>query len=227
MISVEAWTTIRYLKAQGLGTFTIAKEVGVARNTVRHALCSEGPPKYKRPPRPNPKLEPLRDVIRRMLTNDHFIGSRILKELRKGGYDGSQLAFYRFLAKIKADEGKNKACIHYETPKGKQCQFDLSPYTVPIGGSLTRVVVFRLILGFSHRKRHFASLNEKQASAFEGIEHGLWKFGGSPKELVVDNAGVFVVNAHQAHFKRSTSSRGIPSRVWNTSAMSYLASTRN
>jgi len=120
MISVEAWTTIRYLKAQGLGTLTIAKEVGVARNTVRHALCSEGPSKYKRPPRPNPKLEPFRDTVREMLTNDHFIGSRILKELRKGGYDGSQMTLYRFLAKIKAGEGKNKACIRYETPQGKQ-----------------------------------------------------------------------------------------------------------
>ena len=33
---------------QGLGTRIIAKEVGVARNTVKHALCSEGPPKYGR-----------------------------------------------------------------------------------------------------------------------------------------------------------------------------------
>jgi transposase len=181
MISVEAWTTIRYLKAQGLGTRKIAKQVGVARNTVRQAVRSEGPPKYERPPRPNPKLEPLRDVIRRMLTNDHFIGSRILKEIRTMGYDGSQMAFYRFLAKIKAEEGKNKACIRYETPPGQQGQFDWSPYTVPIGGCLTRVVVFRLILGFSRRKRHFASLNEKQVSAFEGIEHGLCKFGGAPK----------------------------------------------
>ena len=201
MISVEAWTTIRYLKAQGLGTRKIAKQVGVARNTVRQAVRSEGPPRYERPPRPNPKLEPLRDVIWRMLTNDHFIGSRILKEIRTMGYDGSQMAFYRFLAKLKAKEGKNKACIRYETLPGQQGQFDWSPYTVPIGGCLTKVVVFRLILGFSRRKRHFASLNEKQASAFEGIEHGLWKFGGAPKELVVDNAGVFVVNAHPAYFK--------------------------
>jgi len=110
MISVEAWTTIRYLKVQGLGTRTIAKEVGVARNTVRHALRSEGPPGYKRPPRPNPKLELFREEARRMLTNDHFIGSRIFKELRKRGYDGSQMAFYRFLNKIKAEEGKTKAC---------------------------------------------------------------------------------------------------------------------
>jgi transposase len=59
MISVEAWTTIGYLKAQGLGTRKIAKQVGVARNTVRQAVRSEGPPKYERPPRPNPKLEPV------------------------------------------------------------------------------------------------------------------------------------------------------------------------
>ncbi len=91
MISVEAWTAIRYLKAQGLGTRKIAKEVGVARNTVRQAIRSDGPPKYERPPRPNPKLEPLKDVIRRMLTNDYFIGSRILREIRTMGYDGSHL----------------------------------------------------------------------------------------------------------------------------------------
>jgi len=201
MISVEAWTTIRYLKAQGLGTRRIAEQAGVARNTVKRAIRSEGPPKYERPPHPNPKLEPLRDAIQRMLTNDHFIGSRILKEIRTMGYDGSQMAFYRFLAKLKAKEGKNKACIRYETSPGQQGQFDWSPYTIPIGGCLTKVIVFRLILGFSRRKRHFASLNEKQASVFEGIEHGLWKFGGAPKELVVDNAGVFVVNAHPAYFK--------------------------
>ena len=47
MISVEAWTTIRYLKAQGLGMRRIVREVGVARNTVRQALRSEGPPKYQ------------------------------------------------------------------------------------------------------------------------------------------------------------------------------------
>ncbi len=38
MISMEAWTTIRHLKAQGLSTRQIAKELGVARNTVREAI---------------------------------------------------------------------------------------------------------------------------------------------------------------------------------------------
>ena len=84
---MRAWTTIRYLKAQGLGSRTIAKEVGIARNTVKKTLRSQGPPKYQRRPCPNPKLD--REDVRRMLTNDHFSGSRILKELRKRGYDSS------------------------------------------------------------------------------------------------------------------------------------------
>ena len=45
------------------------------------------------------------------------------------------------------------------------------------------MVVFRLILGFSRRKCHSASLNGSQPSIFEAIEHGLWKFDGAPKEL--------------------------------------------
>jgi transposase len=136
-----------------------------------------------------------------MLLKDHFIGSRILKEIRLLGYDGSQPAFYRFLAKLKAEVNRSKACIRFETPPGWQAQFDWSPYTVPIGGCLSRVVVFRLILGFSRRACHFASLDGSQASAFEGIEQGLWRFGGAPKELVVDNDRAFVLDARPGHLR--------------------------
>jgi len=63
MISMEAWTTIRYLRVQGRGIKAIARELGVSRNTVRLALEREGPPHYQRPPQPNPKLEPYREFI--------------------------------------------------------------------------------------------------------------------------------------------------------------------
>lgn len=107
------------------------------------------------------------------------------------------MTFYRFLKKVRGDGSRAKACIHYETPPGQQRQFDWSAYTAPIGGWFTRVVVFPLILGLSRRKCHFASLNESQASVFGGIEHGLWRFGGAPKELVVDNDRAFAISAHQ------------------------------
>jgi transposase len=201
LITLEEWTTIRYLKAQGLGTRKIAHQLGISRNKVRRALSWSRRPRYERPPRPNSKLEPFRDVITQMLVKDRFIGSRILKEIRGRGYDGSQTAFYDCLARIKVETGKSKASMRFETAPGQQAQFDWSPYTVPIGGCLTKVIIFRLIMGFSRSKRHFASLNETQASVFEGIEKGLWQFGGAPRELVVDNARVFINNANRAHFE--------------------------
>lgn len=201
MISLEEWTTVRYLKAQGLGTRKIARQLGISRNKVRRAMGWDRQPQYERPPRSNSSLEPLRDTIRKMLLEKHFIGSRIIEELRPLGYKGSKTAFYDYLAKIKAVEGKTKACIRYETAPGQQAQFDWSPYTILIGSSLTKVIIYRFILGFSRHKCHFASLNESQLSAFEGIEHGLWKCGGAPKEFVVDNAGVFVHKAAPAHFE--------------------------
>jgi len=80
MVSVEAWATIPYLKRQVLGTPRIATEVGVVRNTVRRALCSQGPPKISEATASQSETGTLRNVVRRMLVNAHFIGSYIIKE---------------------------------------------------------------------------------------------------------------------------------------------------
>lgn len=49
MINVEDWAEIRRLhRAEGMGVKTIARRLGLARNTVRAALRSVGPPSYER-----------------------------------------------------------------------------------------------------------------------------------------------------------------------------------
>ena len=85
---MDAWTTIRYLHAQGKGIRAIAQEVGVARNTVRAALREPESPRYQRAARPNPQLTPFGDLIRRFVVEQQLIGSRILRELRAAGYTG-------------------------------------------------------------------------------------------------------------------------------------------
>src|SRR5579883_1649755 len=174
---MEEWTTIRYLHAQGKGIRAIATELSVARQTVRRALQDETKPKYVRPPRPNPKLEPYQATIRELYFGQHLIGSRIFRELRKLGYRGGN------------------------TAPGQQAQFDWSPYTVEIGGELRRVVVYGLTLGYSRRKHYTASFDERAPSIYEAIEESLWHFGGSPKELLVDNPKAFVLDANPKHFR--------------------------
>ena len=49
MISVEDWAEIRRLHfAEELGIKTIARRLGIARNTVRAAVRSPEPPRYER-----------------------------------------------------------------------------------------------------------------------------------------------------------------------------------
>jgi transposase len=200
MITVEGWTTIRYLHAQGKSIHAIAKQLSIARNTVRAALRDENPPRYQRPKRPNPKLDPFEDKIRRMLFEQQFIGSRILRELRKVGYDGGPTALYAFLRSLKADQPDSRLTVRFETAPAQQGQFDWSPYTITVGGKTIRVVVFCLTLAFSRRKFYWPSVNETQGSIFEALEAALRYFGGSPKELLVDNPRAFVVNANPANF---------------------------
>jgi transposase len=48
MISLEAWTTIRHLHAQGKSIRRIYRELHLSRKAVRRALRSPEPPRYRR-----------------------------------------------------------------------------------------------------------------------------------------------------------------------------------
>jgi transposase len=95
----------------------------------------------------------------------------------------------------------SKVTERFETPSGQQAQFDWSPYTIELGGALMRVVVFGIVLGYSRRKHYTASLDETQASICEAIESCLRHFGAAPKQLLVDNAKAFVLDARPSHFR--------------------------
>lgn len=201
MISVDAWTTIRHLHSCGTGIRQIARQLGISRNTVRKALASESPPQYKRGDQAH-QLDPFADEIREMVVKKKLIGSRILRELRGLGYEGSSSAFYRYLKKTKDDSSREgKVSERYETGPGQQAQFDWSTYTVRLGGELTRIVVYCLMLSYSRRKFNWASRDQTQGSIFEALERGFWYFDGCPREILVDNARAMVASANPSSFK--------------------------
>jgi transposase len=178
LLSMEGWTTIRYLQAQGKSIHVIAKEMGVTRKVVRRALRSEGPPGYERAKRTNPKIEPFLAQIRELHFTKHLIGTRILREIQAKGYSGGRTALYVYLRGLKQPQLSGKVTMRFETEPGQQAQFDWSPYTIELGGELRRVVIYGMTLGFSRRKHYTASLDERQGSIFEAIEACLWHFGG-------------------------------------------------
>jgi len=67
VLKVEEWAEIRRLHfAEGLGKQTIAKRLGIARNTVKAALANADPPSYRRRRRPS-AVDPYEDQIRVLL----------------------------------------------------------------------------------------------------------------------------------------------------------------
>ena len=64
---MEDWAEIRRLhRAEGLPIKTIARTLGVSRNTVRAAIASDGPPKYERKPAGS-AVDAFEDAIREQL----------------------------------------------------------------------------------------------------------------------------------------------------------------
>ena len=105
MISMEDWITIRNLKKRNpnMGTKTIAKKLGLSRNTVKKALRSEDPPAYKRKAYTNPELEPFHDFIMEKYFVKKLKGSRVLNDLRSKGCKVSSSAFYRHIQQYKTE----------------------------------------------------------------------------------------------------------------------------
>lgn len=197
---MDAWTTIRYRHAQGIGIRQLASELGLARNTVRSALRAEQAPVQTRGKRANPQLAPYHEQIRSMALGQRLIGSRILRELRAQGYTGGSTALYDHLRGLAGQTPDPRVTVRYETPPAQQGQFDWSPYTVSLGGSPVKLTVFGLVLGYSRRSFYWPSLDETQASVFDALEAGFQHFGGVPKELLVDNARVFVQDSRPDRF---------------------------
>lgn len=91
MLDVRRWAKIGQMhEVEGLSIHEIARRTGHDHDTVRRALRREGPPVYRRPPRPS-KLDPHHDEIKALLWADPRIPSMVIRErVTESGYRGSK-----------------------------------------------------------------------------------------------------------------------------------------
>jgi transposase len=227
VITMEDWVTIRTLKAKNpkMTNREIARLIGISHHTVKTALASGDPPAYDRANKANPKLDPFREVIFEMANIKHFRTSRIINELRSKGYTGGKTAVYELLSDIKIDTQRH--FTPYETQPGEHALFDWSPYTVLLGGQLTKIFVYSYINGFSRFRVYDVSLSEHQGAVLEALENGIIESGGVPGRVQVDNAKVFIINPSRNNFQWNARylhfcghygfepSRSLPSHPWS------------
>lgn len=192
MISMYKWQRVRVMREKGVGIKTIAREVGLSKNTVRKYLRSSEPPIFQER-QYEKKIDPYREQVREML-GKRYIGTRIYNELRGMEYPGSLAGVHRYIREWKEEEEIKKASTtRIETPAGHQIQYDWKEWRLLVGENQVKIYLHEVVLSYSRFKHYSVSLSIKEQDVIRAIEAGLFFFGGTARELVIDNPKQMVV----------------------------------
>ena len=181
------------LHGLGWGAKRLARDFGCARNTVRRYLRQGGPAPFRRPARRS-ALDGLDDWLRERFFRHGGNADAVRQELAaERGIVLSLRHVERRVAGWRRElKAQARATVRFETPPGHQLQIDFGEARVWIGEPKLRAHLFVATLGYSRRLHVRASLRERQADWFEGIESAFLHFGGVPAEVLLDNARALV-----------------------------------
>lgn len=101
------WDLVKRLHKEGTPIKKIARNLKMSKNTVKKWIKLKEKPTYQRDHYPT-KIDKYKGQIREWYLNPHYgyIGTRIFKELKKLGYNGSIGPIYRYLKSIKEENGE-------------------------------------------------------------------------------------------------------------------------
>jgi transposase len=147
---VDEWAEVRRLHfGEHLGVKTIARRLGLARNTVRSAIRSTAPPKYERQSRGS-AVDEYERRIRQLLTEHPQMPASVIAE--RVGWSRGATVFRQRVAALRPLYGLQEPYQRTEYRPGELAQWDLwfPPVDIPVGAGVTaRLPVLVGALGYS------------------------------------------------------------------------------
>ncbi|MFC7661359.1 IS21 family transposase [Pseudonocardia benzenivorans] len=187
MLNVEDWAEIRRLhRAEGVPIKEIARRLGIARNTVRAALRSDGPPRYERAPRGS-VADAYEPQVRALLVQWPTMPGPVIAQ--KIGWPYSEGPLKKLLARIRPEyvgiDPSDRTV--YEPGEIAQCDLWFPETPIPVAARQVRILpVLVLTLAFSR----FLSATMIPSRQGGDILSGMWllisQLGRVPKTLVWD-----------------------------------------
>jgi transposase len=182
----------------GSSTRQIARELGLARDTVsrvlahikaRRAGAPDGSPPGRRPSRLDPYLPIIKELLGRY---PDLTAVRLLQELRHRGFTGGYTVVRKRLAELRPHSSPLPV-VRFETAPGLQAQMDYAVYDLDFTGEgRRRVNLFSYILGYS--RRQYLRFVESQDMTTTLREHlrAFEHLGGVAATCLYDNMKVVV-----------------------------------
>lgn len=190
---MEDWAEIRRLhRAEGLGIKTIARTLGVSRNTVRTAIASDGPPRYERKSAGS-AVDAFEDAIREQLLLVPTMPATVLAE---------RVGWTRGITVFKERVAELRPAYLPPDPAGRttyvagdvaQCDLWFPPIELPVGFGQTRrpaqLPVLTMVTGYSRWLSAMLIPTRKAEDLFEGWWRLIAALGAVPRTLVWDGEG--------------------------------------
>ena len=177
------------LAALGWGSKRIAREMGCSRNTVRRYLRSGGYVPYRSPARSG-KLASHGSWLAVRYLQHRGNADVVRQDLRRElGIKVSLRTVERAVRHLRREVlAQSRSTVRFETAPGQQLQIDFGSLQVPIADQSRKIFLFVATLGYSRRTFVDVFLHERQSAWMHGIEGAFRYFGGTPQELLLDNA---------------------------------------
>ena len=197
MVDPEIVKQIRALAALGWGKKRIARELGVARNSVRRYLREGAAAETQTRPRAWTLDTEQQQVARRLLDGPAAGNGVVVKRLlAEQDVDVPLRTLQRVLSPHRQEKrAAELATVRFETAPGHQMQIDFGEKWISIAGVRTKVHLFVAVLGYSRRIFVRASLSQRQDDWREGLAGAFRTFGGVTHKILIDRAGALVVGA--------------------------------
>ena len=191
MLTKELQVEVEVLYRQGKGIREIARDTGIARNTVRAILRGAHDDRYgPREARPT-KLDPYKQYLRDRLERAGKVrlsATVLLRELRARGYEGGITQLKDYVNLIRPTEPV-ESVVRFETEPGKQLQIDF----VDFRRGLQPLRAFTAELSYSRYAYVEFTDNERTETLVACLERALTFFGGSPEHILCDNPKTIVI----------------------------------
>ncbi|GAC1504260.1 MAG: IS21-like element ISPsy4 family transposase [Steroidobacteraceae bacterium] len=184
--AVEMWV----LKKQGRSIRQIAREMGMARNTVRRYLREQRKARYGPRKARTCKLDAYKGFLQERVGQakpDWIPATVLLREIQAVGYVGGISQLKAYLAPMKAVAPD--PVVRFETEPGRQMQAD---FTV-IRRGRDRLSAFVATLGYS--RATFVRFTEREDFPIwrDCLQAAFEYFGGVPQEVLFDNAKPVII----------------------------------
>ena len=173
----------------------IARELGLARNTVKKALRGDGTPfEYRRSHQPQPKLGPFLPLLEQWLAaeaklpvRERRTAQRLYEALQLEGYSGAVDGVRRHVRRFRGEQHSTETFIPQRFAAGEAYQFDWSYEHVELGGLPHVVKVAHVRLCYSRAFLVTAYPRETQEMVFDGHARAFEFLGGIPRRGIYDN----------------------------------------